>query len=647
MMPWNISILPSFILFNPHSTLVSPPSFPLQNLRSLEDLAELMLSEEWGMDKWEKWQTKLTQFIREHSQDKENFDRFLSTIVFGMVQKDLPKALNFLSEVIDLELMNEIAHFKSQQEELPLFRSAFESAFLRASLCTQRNTTAMADKFYGEWKRFRPIAIYFFPNLINLFLGAFNFLDSHKKFTTLWDKYLLLDIVYKFFAIPFFLVQVLQPIVGVTVRVYAIAAAIIVCGGVLAACYQKWLKPLPDEIVNCTNLDKQFERGNIDPKVGMTKTVNQIISALLTGSNILLVGKSGDGKTAVTQRFIQLKHEKKLPQELLKRTNYEVDCGLLISNYSFGHSELINQIKNQIDGFEDQILFHFDELDQLATNDSAFKAFKKRFLTDRPSPLFIATTTFEKLQQIESLDTDGAFRRKIIKIIVDGDDENQNRHMIQELINRTAIDIPIQDEAVEKVLELSKRQNYLPNIGVPAKAIKLLEDAIGKCRWVYSKDFTLLELELAKQELQHMNSRQSRAIRETALEMETYINLKRRIEELEKKEKKLKDEIQNIKFLISQQLSLKENYFRLTHQLAKVFSQNSSIREGENRYTGKKEKEQKIYLLSYFYAIHAFKSALQQKIDTIHSQLHIQVDASLIQQVFNESVALLPDTPIL
>jgi hypothetical protein len=620
-------------------SIVSRPNLttsPLQNLQSLEDLQRLLLSNEWGIEQWKKWQDEIAQFIYQHQENRENLDQFLSNIILGMVEKDLPLALNFLAKALDLDCLSNLVRFKSQQEGGESFQNVFELANLRAPLCTLPKNQAIGEKFYGEWKRFRPIVVYFLPNLINLFLGAFNFLDSHKKFTTLWDKYLLLDIVYKFFAIPFFLVQVLQPIFGVTAKVYAIAAAIIVCGGILAACYQKWLKPLPDEIVNCINLDKQFERGDIDRTIGVTNVINQIIPALLTGSNILLIGKSGDGKSAITQHLIQLKHEKKLPPELLNKSNYEVDCGLLISNYTFGHSELINQIKSQIEGYENQILFHFDELDQLADNPSTFKVFKKRFLTDRPTPSFIATTTIDRLRIIEAVDTDGAFRRKVIPILVDGDNENQNRRMLQDWVNHKANDIPIQDAAIEKILELAKQENFLPLIGTPAKAIKLIEDAVGKCRWIYSKDFTLPELEIAKQEVQFMISRQSRNIINTPAEMQAYRVLKERIEDLERTEKETKEKILRIKNLLSQQLTLKENYFKLTHQLAKNFLENQ---QGSS--SSSKLEDQKLYLLMCFYAVKAIKTSLQQRINDVRSDLPVQVDAPLIQKIFDTSVSLL------
>ena len=93
-----------------------------------------------------------------------------------------------------------------------------------------------------------------------------------------------------------------------TAKVYLVTATIIVAIGLLVSIYQRWLRPLPDEIVNCTNLDKQMEKGVIEPKVGQTREMEKLISALEGGLNVLLIGRSGEGKTSLVHHLIALKH---------------------------------------------------------------------------------------------------------------------------------------------------------------------------------------------------------------------------------------------------------------------------------------------------------------------------------------------------
>ncbi|CUI16642.1 heat shock protein ClpB [Candidatus Protochlamydia naegleriophila] len=615
-----------------HQQAVEPAS-PLNAIRQLDELGRLLLSEEWDVKQWTVWKADIQSIIRQHQGDHEALDRFLSEVITGMIAKDPQEALTFLADILDLESLSQVARFKAQADGFPPFENIFEWAALRAPLFPISPEISFKQQVHSEWNRFRPMAIYFIPNLINIFLGAFNFLDSHKKFTTLWEKHLLLEIVYKFFVIPFFLIQVLQPIFVVTAKVYAIAAGIIVCGGVLAACYQKWLKPLPDEIVNCTNLDKQMELGFIEPTVGMSATMDRIISALLTGSNVLLLGRSGAGKSAAGKRLIQLKKEGRLPQALQKLANYEVDCGLLMSNVSFGHSELINQVKDQLAGYEHQVLFHLDEIDQLVKNGGAFQAFKKRFLEDRPSPAFIATTTFKEFEKIKELDDDGSFRRRVVPIVVDDADETQNRLILSELVNRVAAKIPVTDDAIDKVLELTESEEYLPQIGRPAKAIKLMKDAIGRCEWTYNSHFVCPELEQARQAVQNFESHLSRNIKETSADLREYAALRERVRVLESEHLIHKQKIQKIRLLIEQELVFKNRYYKLTHRMANA-RPNLAQERRVARVTG---EEQKLYLLTYFYGIGAYKSYLQEKLDEVKESFHVQVDEALISKVFDEA----------
>lgn len=618
-----------YIPFFHHQT---EPASPLRGIQQLDELGRLLLSEEWDVKQWVVWKHDIQLVIQQHQGNHEALDRFLSEVITGMIVKNPQDALVFLADVLDLESLSQVARLKAQVDGFPPFENVFEWATLRAPLFPIHPDISFKQQVHSEWNRFRPMVIYFIPNLINIFLGAFNFLDSHKKFTTLWEKHLLLEIVYKFFVIPFFLIQVLQPIFIVTVKVYAIAAAIIVGGGVLAACYQKWLKPLPDEIVNCTNLDKQMEQGHIEPTVGMGATIDRIISTLLTGSNVLLIGKSGAGKSAAGKRLIQLKREERLPKDLQKLANYEVDCGLLMSNVSFGHSELINQIKDQMAGYEHQVLFHLDEIDQLVKNGGAFQAFKKRFLEDQPSPAFIATTTFKEFEKIKELDGDGSFRRRVVPIIVDDGDETQNRLILSELINRIATKIPVTQDAIEKVLELTESEEYLPQIGRPAKAIKLMKDAIGRCEWTYNPHFVSPELEQARQAVQDFESQLARNAKETSADLREYAALRDRVRILENEQQSSKQKIQKIRLLIEQEQHFKDRYHKLTHRMA-----NARPNPIERRVTAQvTSEEQKLYLLTYFYGMDAYQSCLQEKLDEVKENFHVQVDEALIRKVFEE-----------
>lgn len=639
-------------------------SSPFDHLSDLKELAETLTSADCHLDQWMSWKNDIKIFISEHSEDTEQLETFFSTITEWGIERNPQKTMAILTEIVSLDILTNVVRFKQNKSDIP-FDNIFDWAAENAPLCPEPPDHSLKASFLAEWRRCRPLILYFIPNLVNIFLGAFNFLDSQKKFTTLWEKHLLLEIVYKFFIIPYCLVSFLQPILIVPAKVYLAAAGIIFATGILISCYQRWFRPLPDEIVNCTNLDKQMERGLIDPKVGQAKEIERLIAALEVDANVLLIGLSGEGKTALMHHLVQLKHQKELSEKLQKLTTYEVDCGLMISSVSFGHSDLINQIKDQINGHENEVLLFLDEFYQVATNKGAFQAFKKRFLEDKPHAKFVATITLKDFEELKKLDIDGSFRRRVVPIIVQSSSDEQNRLVIQDLIHRHAQDIPVTEDAIEAILEVSAESDYLSQIGRPAKAVKIFMDAIGLCRAVYNPHYVSVELSEARQEYQLLRLQAIQEVKANPETLKKVKEIKAQIEEIESELEQNKKQVQKIRKILAHQQKINSEYYRLTHLLARTVAQPASIREtkidlnhlekedvfdsDENQKNcfpqarpqiskeSISQKDQIMYLWYYFYVLDAIKKLVRREIDKVPSQMPVQVNADLIRRVYEES----------
>lgn len=602
-----------------------PPPVPINDL---DEFLNVLTSDETEVSDWIKYRDEIKILIKkEAGENLDDLDSFIDSLMEWGCKRDPQKTLSFLMDVVDLEILDHLAVYITATDEIP-YDDIFEWASEQKAFCPKPSNKTLKNYVVAEWTKCRPQILYFIPNLIDIFLGAFTLLDSNKKYTSLWDKYLLLEIVYKFFLIPVCLVQLLRPFVKVTVKVYLIAAAIMASLGILLACYQRWLKPLPNEIINCTNLDHQMELGFIDPTVGQEQELEKLLEALLVGSNVLLVGRSGEGKTALMHHLIQLKQQEKLPPELQNLTTFELDCGLMVSNVSYGHSELINQTREQIEGHEDEVLFFLDEFYQLASNKDAFQAFKKRFLVDKPTPRFVATITMEEFTQLKALDIDGSFMRRVVLVHVESSSEEQNRLVLYELVNRIAKDIPVLDEAIDTALELSEDEDFLPAIGRPAKAIKILTDAIGSCRAAYSPHYVPQKLNEGRQ---HYEALRTRAIHETKPDKALHQQmreLRTNISTMEAELDAQNQKVKKIKKMIDYQVKLKEEYFHLTHLIGDVNEQEDPPTDAVS------EKAQKLFLLYYFYAIDTIKEIIQEEIEQIIEERPIQVDGDLVEQAY-------------
>lgn len=653
--------LPSFTIPLPSFPFDKRVKSPLHGLSSLDELADFLTADNRDINEWVYWKQEIHAFIQKYENDVDGIDSFLSTITKWGVEKDLLKMTKVIPELINLDLLTEVIRARESSSQVP-FTSVADWAAEHVEFCPKEDEQALTSTFNTEWKKYHRVIVYFIPNMINLFLGAFNFLDGSRKYISLWEKHLLLDIVYKFFVIPYCIFKLLQPFINVPAKVYLATAAIIVATGVLLSIYLRWLKPIPDEIVNCTNLDKKMDEGLIDPKVGQTKEIQQLIAALEVDANVILIGQSGAGKTSLVHHFNALKCDKKLPDKLQKLAMFEVDCGLMISSVSFGHAELIAQTKEQCAGDDDKILFYFDQFYQIAIKEQAFQSFKKRFLEDKPHSPFVASMTFEEYQKMKEIDRDGSFRRRVVKILVGSSSDDQIRLVLRELVQRTAKDLLVTEEAIEAVIEFSADENFLPNIGRLAKAIKILTDAIGKCRASFNPYYVSDELSNALEDYEGMRLQAMHEVKVSSDLLQKCRLKKKSIDSLEKELERDKEHAKRIKQAIEQQNKIKAIYFKSTHQLAKMKSSSAittddavlddleerpALQKGQqlNKQATKhspqsqetmSEGDQAAYLWIYFYAIEAIKRHIEEEIAKVNNSLTLQVDEELISQVYDE-----------
>lgn len=635
---------------------------PFEGLHHLDDLALTLTTRNGDLNQWLLWKEDIKGFIQAHGEDLTKVDAFLKKLTAWGMERDPQKTMAILVDIVSLELLNKVIAWREKNSVMP-FKDVFEWVANHQDCLPEAVDHSFKTRISSEWRKCRPIVLHMIPNLINIFLGAFNFLDAHKKFTTLWEKHLVLEIIYKFFIIPYCLIKILQPVFVVTAKVYFVSAMVIVSTGILVSCYQRWFRPLPNQVVNCVNLNEQMEKGLIAPKVGQEKELQELMGALNRDiePHALLIGNSGDGKTALLHHLIQRILNGEVSDKLKNVTVFRVDCGLIVSSYSYGHSEVINQIKEQIEGYNDNVIFFFDEFFSIATNAAAFQAFKKSFLDDQPYTKFVAAITFKEWAQIveQGLDTDGSFSRRVTPVLVPSVDkenlakeqerlEEQNRTMIRHIINRVAKDIPFADEAVEAISNISAKEDYLPGIGRPAKAIKILMDAIALCRSAYYPNYISDEVIDARQKDEELKLQVMQKVKPDPRVLKKKCDQKAETANLETKLYHNKIQAQKIKKIRSKRQELDETYYNLSRLIASATPSlnlpSSQLKGGQIRSVVSKEmisqNDQISYLWYYFYGIEAMDTILQSEIGKVRKDMPVQVDKNLIDQIYKKSKAI-------
>lgn len=627
-----ISTFSTFNLPWPHFWPFSPAQPPL---KSLDQLFEKLQSPEFSLEKLDAMKDNLKVLMRDPQIGNQQLKQLIEKVIsWGLTTTDPIKVLTLLSEVLELDQLIGLVCEKAAEQGTP-FTSINEWAEIRKDLYKVQNRETVSNASSSHWKTVAWRIINFIPNLMNLFINSLSYLDCHKKFTSLWDRFSLFDIVYKFCLIPYALVQVLTPLLVTPMKIYLTAGLIIIGISLFVAAYKKWVMPIPEEILNCENLDKKAALGSLESKVGEPLELAHLQSALLAESNVLLIGEPGIGKTALMERYVQLKKEGKLPAPLQKLHNFSFDCGALLGTNTYGYSELIYQTRTQIEGIEKEVVIFLDELDQIVTNRNAFEAIKTHFLSEG-GPRIVAATTPEGYAKIIQA-VGGSFGRRVQQIHLSSPNETMLHQVLWDFLHREASDLIVDASSIPKLIELLRQHpNFSPGIGEIAKAKKILKEAIGHSRYSFTADYITPIVAQQRNFYQMIQARLAATFTHNPADVATAQELRGRISRTESELADYRAAAKKIQDFVREQTKLKKRYSQLLQQAATTGTQEPS------------NDIKKLYLLYEFYGINAFQTKLDQEIDSIRrvqagvptTNLHIKIDAFSIAKTFEESVRL-------
>ena len=184
---------------------------------------------------------------------------------------------------------------------------------------------------------------------------------------------------------------------------------------------------------------------------------------------------------------------------------------------------------------------------------------------------------------------------------------------------------------MDAILDVSEEIDYLPEIGRPAKAIKILMDAVGICRGSYNPHYVSSELSQLRQDLFDFKQ-QAQPLGNASLDM---LKKKKQIEDsihtCEEELKKDKACLKNIQRIVNERKSMTDEYFRLTHRLAKA---HQTKPQGKTLQQSINQKDQVLYLWTYLFGLDSMKEILQETIQMVQRPIPVQVDGNLIMSQY-------------
>ena len=284
----------------------------------------------------------------------------------------------------------------------------------------------------------------------------------------------------------------------------------------------------------------------LDPVIGRDEEIRRSIEILSrrTKNNPVLIGEPGVGKTAIVEGLARRIVAGDVPESLKNKTLYSLDMGSLVAGAKFRgeFEERLKAVLNEIAKSDGQILLFIDEVHTVVGAGAAEGAMDagnllKPMLARGELRCIGATTLSEYRKYIEK---DAALERRFQPVMVSEPTVEDTISILRGIKERYEVHhgVRIRDNALLAAATLSDR--YISDRFLPDKAIDLVDEAAAKLR---------TEIESMPQPLDEARRKiMQLEIAEQALKKETDDASKEKLahvteekEELQKKEKELKD----------------------------------------------------------------------------------------------------------
>ena len=251
-------------------------------------------------------------------------------------------------------------------------------------------------------------------------------------------------------------------------------------------------------------VDKIIEakNGYVPLIVGFEKEMQAIFETLgkKNKSNVLIVGESGIGKTALIDAFVQRVMKNEVPDFLKDGAIFELDLSAISSeaNYKGEIEDRAKKVLNEITNISNAVLI-IEGIDKIFDKQSMMNGISnllKKELTKSDIRL-IATTSVEGFTK--NIETDKEFTRKLEKLTI----EEPSFEMTSRIIKGAKVryeehhTLQVSDEVVEEAIRLSKR--YMGERSLPDSAFDLIDKTLSHIHTL--NDISEKEIEMLSEKL--------------------------------------------------------------------------------------------------------------------------------------------------
>lgn len=322
------------------------------------------------------------------------------------------------------------------------------------------------------------------PNTFNLFLDVFNFTDSSKNFTSLWEKYLIFEVMFRsiqlFYYVGQYVVTSLYPIILEGAAKVHVVALFIMAGVSLGALmYNRWYRD-PFDIAGLINCSREWKNKLTVEK----KECIEVSKSLRAGGNPILVGPSGSGKSSVIQHTFHM-WQKGLLSANLNQTFLKVDNEeLCVSNSRYNFKQHLLNFSKLGRAYPGKVIFVFDDLSTLLSLPEGYSAFYTFYKTAKETGLFqiIGALTAEEWKKLKEIDKSGVLTDNTMDLIeVKPESDKVLESYLWNTYHRHGSELLISEAAIKKIVQLCPKVST-SLVARPQKATDLLKKLIVEAK---------------------------------------------------------------------------------------------------------------------------------------------------------------------